>query len=105
MSEFWLPIGLFLASIGLPAILIAKKRGRITDETYRLSVGVWVIAVITLSIGIGWSSYQMNQPVRDLENIKVRGDALQKRIKAAKERAGSLRSSLTPGSRPTWQRY
>ena len=84
MSGFWLPIGLLLASIGPPAILIAKKRGRISDETYRLIGVVWSIAIIMLGIGIGWSSYQMDQPLRRLESIKVRADALQKRINAAK---------------------
>jgi hypothetical protein len=83
MSGFWLPIGLLLACIGLPAIFIAKKRGRITDETYRLIGVVWSIAVIMLSIGISWSSYQMDQSLRHLESIKVRADALQKRIKGA----------------------
>jgi hypothetical protein len=83
MSVFWLPIGLLLASIGPPAIFIAKRRGRITDETYRLTWVVWSIAVIVLSIGIGWSSYQMHQPIGELEKLKVRADALQKHIKAA----------------------
>ena len=84
MSGFWLPLGLLLASIGLPATLIAKKRGRISEETYKLIGVVWSIAIIMLCIGIGWSSYQMDQPLRHLESIKVRADALQKRIKAAK---------------------
>ena len=83
MSVFWLPIGLLLASIGPPAIFIAKRRGRITDQTYRLTWVVWSIAVVLLGIGIGWSSYQMHRPIRDLENLKVRADALQKHIKAA----------------------
>jgi len=83
VSVFWLPIGLLLASIGPPAIFIAKRRGRITDQTYRLTWVVWSIAVVLLGIGIGWSSYQMHRPIRDLENLKVRADALQKHIKAA----------------------
>jgi hypothetical protein len=82
VSVFWLPIGLLLASIVPPAIFIAKRRGRITDEIYRLTWVVWSIAVILLSIGIGWSSYQMHHPIGDLENLKVRADALQKHIKA-----------------------
>ena len=44
MSGFWLPLGLVLASIGLAATLIAKKHGRISDETYKLIGVVWSIA-------------------------------------------------------------
>jgi hypothetical protein len=96
MSEFWLPIGLLLASIGLPAIFIAKKRGCITDETYKLIWVVWSIAVIMLGIGIGWSSYQMDQPLGHLESIKVRADALQKRIKAGEEARRQLSQFTDP---------
>ena len=84
MSGFWLPLGLVLASIGLAATLIAKKHGRISDETYKLIGVVWSIAIIMICIGIGWSSYQMDRPLRHLEGIKVRSDALQERIKATK---------------------
>jgi hypothetical protein len=85
MFGFWLPVGLLIASIGLPAILIAKKRNRITAETYRLIGVIWLVAVVIviLSIGVGWSSYQMEQTLTRFESVKARADVLQKQIKAA----------------------
>ena len=79
----FLPVGLLIASIGLPAILIAKKRNRITAETYRLIGVIWLVAVVILSIGVGWSSYQMEQTLTRFECVKARADVLQKQIKAA----------------------
>ena len=83
MFGFWLPIGLLIASIGLPAILIAKKQNRITKQTYHLIWVIWSVAVVMLGIGIGSSSYQMKQALTRFENVKARADALQKHIKAA----------------------
>jgi len=83
MFGFWLPIGLLIASIGLPAILIAKKQNRITKQTYRLIWVIWSVAVVMLGIGIGSSSYQMEQTLTRFESAKARADALQKHIKAA----------------------
>ena len=79
---FWLPVGLLIASIGLLAILITK-RNRITAETYRLIGVIWLVAVVILSIGVGWSSYQMEQTLTRFESVKARADGLQKQIKAA----------------------
>ena len=83
MFGFWLTVGLLIASIGLIAILIAKKRNRITAETYRLIGVIWLVAVVILSIGVGWSSYQMEQTLTRFESVKARADVLQKHIKAA----------------------
>ena len=83
MFGFWLPVGLLIASIGLPAILIAKKQNRITKQTYRLIRVIWLVAVVILSIGVGWSSYQMEQTLTRFESVKARADVLQKHIKAA----------------------
>ena len=83
MFGFWLPVGLLIASIGHPAILIAKKRNRITAETYRLIGVIWLVAVVILSIGVGWSSYQMQQTLTRFASVKARADVLQKQIKAA----------------------
>ena len=83
MFGFWLPVGLLIASIGLPAILIAKKRNRITAETYRLIGVIWLVAIVILSIGVGWSSYQMERALTRFESVKARADVLQKQIKAA----------------------
>ena len=83
MFGFWLPVGLLIASIGLPAILIAKKRNRITAETYRLIGVIWLVAIVILSIGVSWSSYQMERALTRFESVKARADVLQKQIKAA----------------------
>ena len=95
MFGFWLPIGLLIASIGLPAILIAKKQNRITKQTYHLIWVIWSVAVVMLGIGIGSSSYQMKQALTRFENVKARADALQKQSKPQK-RSNSLCTSLTP---------
>ena len=83
MFGFWLPIGLLTASIGLFAIAFAKKRNHVTAETYRLTAVIWSVAVVTLSLGFGWSSYQMEQALSRFEHMKTRADLLQKHIKAA----------------------
>lgn len=83
MFGFWLPIGLLIASLGLFGIAIARRHNRMTAETYRLSVFIWSIAVLTLGLGFGWSSYQMEQTLGRFENVKAKADVLQKHIKAA----------------------
>ena len=52
MFGFWLPIGLLIASVILFTAPIAKRRKRLSAETYRLTVVIWSITVIVLSIGI-----------------------------------------------------
>lgn len=83
MFGFWLPVGLLLASIALFTIAIAKKNNCVSTETYRLTVVLWSMAVIVLSIGIGCSSYQMEQMLGRFEMVKANADVLQKHIKAA----------------------
>ncbi len=83
MFGFWLPIGLLLASVGLVAMAIAKRHNCMTAETYRLTVVIWSIAVIVLSIGIGSSSYQMEQTLGRFESVKAKADVLEKHIEAA----------------------
>ena len=100
MFGFWLPVGLLIASIGHPAILIAKKRNRITAETYRLIGVIWLVAVVILSIGVGWSSYQMEQTLTRFESVKARADVLRNKSKLQK-RSSSLCTSLIPCRRLT----
>ena len=82
MFGFWLPIGLLLASMILFTAAIVKRHNRITAETYRLIVVIWSVAVVTLGVGFGWSSYQMGQTLTRFESVKARADVLQNHIKA-----------------------
>jgi hypothetical protein len=82
MFGFWLPIGLLIASMILFATAIAKRRKRLSAETYRLTVVIWSVAVVTLGLGFGWSSYQMGQTLTRFESVKARANLLQNHIKA-----------------------
>ena len=83
MFAFWLPVGLLIASASPPVLLIAKKQMRITALTHRRLGMIWSITVVVLGVSIGWSSYQMQQPLRRLETIRASADILQKHIKSA----------------------
>ena len=82
MFGFWLPIGLLIASICLFAIAFAKKHNRVTADAYRLIMVIWSVAVVTLGLGFGWSSYQMGQTLTRFESVKARANLLQNHIKA-----------------------
>ena len=86
MFGFWLPIGLLIASMILFATAIAKRHKGLSAETYRLTVVIWSVAVVTLGLGFGWSSYQMEQTLGRLENVKAKAAALQEHIKAIEAR-------------------
>ena len=83
MFAFWLPVGLLIASASPPVLLIVKKQMRITALTHRRLGMIWSITVVVLGVSIGWSSYQMQQPLRRLETIRASADILQKHIKSA----------------------
>ena len=85
MSGFWLPLSCAPGAEYWAPCRTYRKEARSHFGRILQTIGVvWSIAIIMLCIGIGWSSYQMDRPLRHLEGIKVRADALQKRIKAAK---------------------
>jgi hypothetical protein len=104
MSGYWIAFGWLLASMGIFALIIAKRQTRIDASTYGAATLGMAIAVLVLAIGQGWLQYKISgiqtHASEELKSVESEGLRIKATTSALQERIRINRSAMEEISQP-----
>jgi hypothetical protein len=104
MPGYWIAFGWLLASIGIFALVVAKRKTRIDASTYGTATLGLAVAVLALAIGQGWLQYKISgmqaHVSEELESIASEEPRIKAKTSALQERIRINRSAMEEISQP-----